>query len=192
MRTFYAVLVLGVVASSFGRAGAAGFADGICPQATQYVIAAGKLRQDDPPQRVYEAAQAVTDAYAQCSKEKLSSGFREPQHYADTRAAAFAVLAARALVAMDRLDEARSELQHWRPLAQQVVDWKGETSAYQSADPNGYAVTVGADNRTSLYRASAKEIVAAMDTELAAIDRRTHDVARPQAQQPSPGPAASP
>jgi hypothetical protein len=44
MRTFYALLVLGVVACSFGRAGAAGFTDGICPGATQYVIAAGKLR----------------------------------------------------------------------------------------------------------------------------------------------------
>jgi hypothetical protein len=102
------------------------------------------------------------------------------------------VLAARALIALSRFDEARSELQHWRPLAQQVVDWKSETTAFQSGDVNGFAVTTGSDNRPSLYRASAKEIVSAMDAELAEVTRRAHDVARPQAQQSSPGPTASP
>jgi hypothetical protein len=192
MRTFYALLVLGVVACSFGRAGAAGFTDGICPEATQYVIAAGKLRRDDPPQTVYQAAQAATDAYERCSKDKLSNGAHEPQHYADTRAAGFAVLAARALIALNRLDDARNELQHWRPLAQQVVDWKSETTAFTSADPNGFPVTGGGDHRASLYRASAMEIVVAVDAELAEVTRLTHDVARPQAQQPSPRPTASP
>ena len=193
MKAAAALFVLGVVACSFGRASAdAGFKDTICPEATQYVLAAGKIRRDDPPQVVYGAAQAAADAYERCSKDKLSNGFREAQHYADTRGSAFAVLAARALIAQNRLDEARGELQRWRPLAQQVVDWKSELLAFQSADPQGFGVTAGGDNRPSMYRASAKEIVAAIDAELAEITRRTHDVARPQAQQPSPGPTASP
>jgi hypothetical protein len=187
MKPYYALLVLGVVACSFGRADAAGFNDGICPEAVQYVLAVGRLTRDDPPPQVYEAAQAATNAYEHCSKDKLSNGAREPQHYADTRAASFAVLATRALIAMNRLDEARSELQHWRPYAQQVVDWQSETTGFQSADPNGSAVTMSGDHRPSLYRASAKEIVAAIDTELAEVDRRS-TISRPQAQQPSPQP----
>lgn len=190
MRPYYALLVLGVVACSFGRADAAGFTDGLCPEATQYVIAAGRLTRDDPPQQVYEAAQAATNAYERCSKRLLADGAREPQHYADTRASGFAVLAGRALVALNRLDEARSELLHWRPYAQQVVDWKSETTAFQSADVNGFSVTNGSDNRPSLYRASAREIVAAIDEQLVEIDRRNRDIGRPQAQQPSPRPAA--
>ena len=193
MKAAGALFVLGAVACSFGRAGAdPGFKDAICPEATQYVTAAGKLHRDDPPASVYAAAQAAADAYERCSKDKLSNGYREAQHYADTRGSSFAVLAVRALIALGRLDEARGELQHWRPLAQQVADWKSETTAFTSADPNGFSVTTAGDNRPSMYRASAKEIVSAIDAELAEITRHTHDVARPQAQQPSPRPTASP
>jgi hypothetical protein len=188
----YAALaaVLGCLACSTGRADAqTGFSDSLCPEATQYVVAAGKLRRDDPPDRVYAAAQAVTDAYERCSTRFLSNGFREPQHYADTRAAQFAVLASRALVALGRPDDARRELNHWRPLAQQVVDWRYETEAYQSGDVNGSATTLGgANNRGSRYQDSAKEIVAAIDAELAQINA---PVPKRQGQS-SPAPAASP
>src|ERR1700681_3109766 len=120
------------------QAQAQGFSDQICPQATQYVLAIGKLRKDDPPQRVYDAGQAATDAYERCSKEKLSSGLREPQHYADARAGQFAVVAARALIALNRPDDARRELEHWRPLVQQVVDWQAETqTSVQGHTPSG-------------------------------------------------------
>ena len=170
-----------------------GFSDQVCPEATQYVLNAGKLRKDDPPQRVYDAAIAAANAYEQCSKVKLSYAFREAQHYADTRGAGFAVVAARALIAMDRLADARSILLKWRPLVQQVVDWKSETMAAQSAHAAGEAVTRAGDNRTSAYRNAAKEIVDAVDDELAVIADRTRDVTRPQAQQsPLPAPTRKP
>lgn len=182
MRTFIAVLALSTVACSWSQASAAeaGFSDTICPGATPYMLAAGKLRKDDPPQRVYETFQAAVDAYERCSKEKLSNGYREAQHYADTRAGGLAVVAARTLIALNRPDDARRELLQWRPLVQQVVDWKSETMTTAvghkppaesdvgppRADPPG---PISGDNRPSMYRASAKEIVAAIDAELGKI-----------------------
>lgn len=185
------VFALLAVACSFGRASAAdsGFSDAICPEAVQYMVALGKLRRDDPPARIYDAAQAATNSYERCSKDKLAYGFHEAQHYADTRAAGVAVLAARALMAMGRLDEAKGELEHWRALAQQVVDWQSETTAFQSADPSGSATTTGSDHRPSMYREAAKEIVTAIDTELVVITERSRGVVRPQAVQPSPQPS---
>ena len=80
------------------------------------------------------------------------------------------MLWARALIAMNRPDDARRLLEHWRPRVQQVVDWQSETEAYTSADPAGFPVTTGSDKRRSLYFASAKEVVAAIDAELARIN----------------------
>ena len=172
-----------VVAFSCGQASAAtgGFSDVICPEATQYVVAVGKLRKDDPPQRIYDAAQPAVDAYQRCSKEKLANGFREPQHYADVRAGGLAVIAARALIALNRPEDAKRELLQWRPLVQQVVDWQSETQTTvqghnrtekvdaanaQSGLPEPATNTVNSDHRPSVYRASAKEIVVAIDEEL--------------------------
>ncbi|HEX3465042.1 MAG TPA: hypothetical protein VHS78_13430 [Candidatus Elarobacter sp.] len=154
----------------------------------QYVVAVGKLRREDPPQQVYAAAQAVTDAYERCSGRMLSNGFREPQHYADTRAAQFAVVAARALIAMNRIDDAKRELSHWRPIAQQVVDWKTETEAFNSGDAGGTAYAGAGNHSNSRYHDSAKEIVSAIDAELGRIDAMNREVGRPQAQ-PSASPA---
>lgn len=129
MRRLIPVMVPAFIACSFGRAATAdaGFANSICPEATQFVRAVGKLRTDDPPQKAYDAAQAAVDAYARCSKDKLANGFREPQHYADTRAGGLAVVAARALVSLNRPDDARRELQQYRAIVQNVVDWQSET-----------------------------------------------------------------
>ncbi len=182
MRTLTAALALAFVACSFGRADAApGFADSICPEATQYVLGVGKLRQDDPPQVVYDAAQAAVNAYSRCSKDKLSNGFREPQHYADVRGAGLAVVAARALIALHRPDDARRELTEYRALAQQVVDWDSETETPYSGGA-GRSSDSGAGSRSaasgagsgngrakSRYHDSAKEIVAAIDVELAKL-----------------------
>ena len=199
MRVACALFVLGLVACSFARAGAAeaGFSDKICPEATQYVLAVGKLRKDDPPQTVYDASQAAATAYARCSKDKLSNGFREAQHYADTRGGQFVVLAARALIALNRADEARQMLQQQRPLVQQVVDWQAETQTANQGhspgtrgEPSAPAEsgnTMSGDKRPSMYRAAAKDVVAAIDAELAAIDTRSRELGRPQAPQPSPG-----
>ena len=176
MRTFIAALVLTAVACFWSPASAAdvGFSDVICPEGTQYVLAVGKLRKDDPPQRIYDAAQAAADAYQRCSRDKLSNGFREAQHYADTRGAGFSVVAARALVALNRPDDARRELLVWRPMVQQVVDWVSETETpaqgHSPRDGDGAAES-GAnarqgDHRKSMYRAAAKEIVIAIDVEL--------------------------
>jgi hypothetical protein len=176
-------LALVTGATTGARAAESGFSDVICPEATQYVLAVGKLRKDDPPQRIYDAAQAVTDAYQRCSKDKLSNGFREAQHYADTRGSSFAVVAARALVALNRPEDARRELLLWRPLVQQVVDWKAETQTTAvghkpPADDSGDTASAprldaggprAGDNRPSAYRTSAKEIVVAIDAELGKI-----------------------
>jgi hypothetical protein len=188
MKLTGALLALGFAACSFGRADAQpAFADSLCPEASQYVIAAGKLHTSDSPQHIHEVAHPVVDAYEQCSKRMLSNGFREPQHYADVRASSFAVLDARALIAMNKLDDARQELTHWRPYAQQVVDWTTETTAMASADASGSSTTTSGDHRRSLYHDSAMQIVAAIDTELARIATLSHDAAQPQ---PSASPAA--
>jgi hypothetical protein len=201
MRFRTALLGVALMVSSSGGVAAAdvGFHDMICPEATQYVVAVGKLRADDPSQKIYEAAQAATDAYSRCSKDKLSNGLREPQHYADTRAGGFAVIAARALIALGRADEARAQLKQCRLLAQQVVDWQSETIAPKQGHSTGTRgdtvpanvetdrSAIGSDHRPSVYRAAAKDVVAAIDTELARIEAASRDVPRPQAPQPSPG-----
>jgi hypothetical protein len=167
------------------------FADSICPEATQYVIAVGKLTTGDPPQKVYDAAQAAVDAYARCSKDKLANGFREPEHYADTRSAQFAVLAARALIQLDRREDARRELKQYRALAQNVVDWQSDNGVvaplHKPTSGSGGEVSAGSgpenlsnSRRGSLYRDTAKEIVSAIDGVLTQLD-----VSRPQAQPPA-------
>ena len=200
MRKLLAALAFVLVANAPGgaRAAEAGFSDVICPEATQYVVNVGKLRRDDPPQRIYEAAQAATDAYQRCSKDKLSNGFREAQHYADTRGSSFAVLAARALVALNRPEDARRELETWRPLAQQVVDWQSETqTSVIGHKPVGEeeiaAKVTGGDHRKSMYHDSAKEIVSAIDAEVARIDASLRDRPRTQGRAtPAPAPTAIP
>jgi hypothetical protein len=199
MRSLAVLLALGCFACSIGKAGAAeaGFSDTICPEATQYVLAVGRTKPTDSAQKIYEVAQAAADAYARCSKTKLSYGFREAQHYADTRGGQFVVLAARALIALNRVDEARRELLAQRPLVQQVVDWQSETvtpsQGHRPADPEAGGTqselsAIGSDHRASMYRASAKEIVAAIDAELARIDGPSRDASRPQVPQPSASP----
>jgi hypothetical protein len=177
VRTLTALVTAALVASACTRAVAAapGFSDTICPEAVPYVIAVGNLRKDDMPQRVYDAVQAAADAYERCSREKIFSNVREAQNYADTRAAGFAVAAARALVALNRTDDARRELTHWRPLVQQVVDWQSDPQMINQPRPNGAEVsnTTGSappgDHRRSLYYDAAKQVVAAIDAELARI-----------------------
>ncbi len=165
-----------------------GFTDAICPEGTQYVLAIGKLRTDDAPQRIYDAAHAASEAYARCSSQKLAYGFREAQHYADVRSSQFGVVAARALIATHRLDEARRELMRDRSLAQNVADWVSETQAFGSADVNGSALTIAGDHRPSMYRESAREIVLSADEGLAEIARLT-EVPRRQGAQPLPAPS---
>ena len=203
MRTLLATLALTLLAGSFGPASAAPatFADGLCPEATQYVLGVGKLSKDDPPQRIYDVAQAAVDAYQRCAKTKLSNGQTDQMHYADTRAASFAVVAPRTLIALGRLEDARRELQQWRPLAQQVVDWRsGAVMSAQGHAPNPLAEVQGdvasstrGDHRTSRYSDSAKEIVAAIDVELARIDAALRERPRSQGRDtPAPAPTAHP
>lgn len=172
-------VVLSGSSVAFGATSGPGFADSICPQATQYVLAVGKMRNDDPPQKIYEVSQAAVDAYTRCSKEKLSNGFREAQHYADTRGGQFAVVAARALVALNRQNEARAELQEHRVLVQQVVDWQTETmtpaqghSPGTRGEPDAAhdVNALGSDHRPSMYRETAKAVVTAIDAVLASIN----------------------
>jgi hypothetical protein len=201
MRNTTALLGVALVVSACAGAHAAetGFYDTICPEATQYVLNVGKLRKDDPAQRIYDAAQAATDAYQRCSKDKLSNGFREAQHYADTRGSSFAVLAARALVSLNRPDDARRELEQWRPLVQQVVDWQSETqTSVQGHRPSGdiqgdVGTVTRSDHRRSLYYDSAKEIVVAIDAEVARVDASLREHPRTQGRgNPAPAPTSTP
>jgi hypothetical protein len=173
-----AIVMSGSLCRTASAAGP-GFSDVICPEATQYVLAVGKMRNDDPPQKIYEVTQAAVDAYTRCSKDKLSNGFREAQHYADTRGGQFAVLASRALVALKRTDEARAELQAHRVLVQQVVDWQTETMTPGQGHSPGTrgepdvvhdVNALGSDHRPSMYRTTAKDVVVAIDAVLASIN----------------------
>ena len=193
MRVVLAVLAaLAVNAAAFGTAAATvpGFTDAICPEGTHYVLEVGKLRVDDAPERIYAAAHAAAQAYATCSSQKLSYGYREAQHYADVRRAGFGVVAARALVAMRRYDEARAELLHDRAVAQNVADWLTETEAFGTANVHIEQVVVAGDHRPSMYRASAREIVLSADEALAEVVRLT-EVARRQGVRPPPSPYPS-
>ena len=188
-----AVAALALNAAAFRPAGAVapGFSDAICPEGTHYVLEIGKLRIDDPPERIYAAAHAAEQAYATCSSQKLSYGFREAQHYADVRRAGFGVVAARALIAMHRYDEARTELLRDRALAQNVADWIAETEAFGTANVHSEPVTIAGDRRPSMYRASAREIVQSADEALSEVVRLS-EVARRQGVRPSPSPSARP
>ncbi|MEA2785604.1 MAG: hypothetical protein QOF71_1708 [Candidatus Eremiobacteraeota bacterium] len=191
MRVVLAVVVaLGVNAVTFGTASAAapGFTDAICPEGTRYVLEVGKMRTDDPPERIYAAAHAAAQAYATCSTQKLAYGFREAQHYADVRRAGFGIVAARALIAMRRFDEARAELVRDREMAQNVVDWITETQAYGSANVHVEQVAIAGDHRPSMYRAAARDVVVSADEALAEL-ARTAEVPRRQGSRPSPSPA---
>ena len=185
---FAAVVALAVNAAATGAASAteAHFSDVICPEATQYVLALGKLRTVDAPQQIYDATQRASEAYARCSSQKLANGFREAQHYADVRSAQFGVVAARALIALGRREAARAELLRCRALAQNVADWFTETEAFQSADRDGHAVTVNSDHRPSMYRVSAREIVESADEALSELDAARRDVPRRQTGEPAP------
>jgi len=199
-----ASLTVALIASACVGAVAAppGFSDTICPEATQYVLAVGRLNNDAPPQRIYDVVQPAVDAYQRCSKDKLANGFREAQHYADTRAAGLAVVASRALIALNRPDDARRELLQWRPLAQQVVDWQSETQTTvqghnrRESDtklPDPVTNTVNSDHRPSMYHAAAKEIVTAIDAEIAHLDGVPHEQPRPQGRTaPAPAPTSTP
>lgn len=203
MRTLTATLALAFIACPFGPASAApaAFADGLCPEATQYVLGVGKLSKDDPPQRIYDAAQAAVDAYQRCAKAKLANGQTDQMHYANTRGSSFAVLAARTLIALNRLEDARGELQQWRALAQQVVDWRsGAVVSGQAHAPNpnnevqeDVASATRGDHRTSRYSDSAKEIVVAIDAELARVDAALRERPRSQGRDaPAPAPTTHP
>jgi hypothetical protein len=187
------VLVLGWSAGSFGTArGAELTSDRICPEATQYVMAFGKLRGDNSPQQFYEGAKAAADAYARCSKDKLASGFHEAQHYADLRTGGFLLVAARALTALNRADEARGELQRIRPLVQQIVDWQTETTtppqghASSTRDAPAPVSAIGSDHHRSIYRTAASDLILGIDAQLATIERLSRDAPRPGVPQPSP------
>ena len=121
---FVCALALGVLAFPAARADAA-FTDIVCPEATQYVVAMGALKQSDPPQRVYDAANAAATAYELCAKRQLADANVEPGvHYAYTREAGLAIVAARALVALNRQSDAKAMVLNAKRLAQDVVDWR--------------------------------------------------------------------
>ena len=139
----------------------AAFADQQCPEASQYVSAIALLRPDDPPQKVYEATRAATNAYETCSTRQLADGNVEPAvHYAYVRRASFGVVEARALLALNRRSEAKTVLETSKRLAAEVVDWRQNMSFGGSSK----------DNRASLYHDSAKDVLDAANAMLAKLE----------------------
>ena len=177
MKVFSSVLALAVAAVLLvpaSRADAqAAFADTLCPEATQYVVALGKLTQSDTAQKVYDTAHATTNAYETCATRHLTNGAIEPQlHYAYTRQASFSIIEARSLVALNRVADAKRVLQNSRRLASDVFDWRSDTNA----------------KRPSNYHDAAKDIVDAADAMLAKLSA----TAAPAAASAAPAPASSP
>ena len=163
-----AAAVLLVPASQAGAQAA--FSDRLCPEATQYVVALGKLTQTDTPQQVYDAAHATTAAYETCATRYLGNGQIEPQvHYAYTRQASFSVIEARSLVALNRIADAKRVLQNSRRLAADVFDWRSGSK------------------RPSNYRDAAKDVIDAADDALAKLAAPASPAASP-----APAPAATP
>jgi hypothetical protein len=150
-----ALAVAAVLLAPTSRADAqAPFSDRLCPEATQYVVALGKLTASDTPQTVYDAAHATTAAYETCATRYLGNGQIEPQvHYAHTREASFSIIEARALVGLNRPADAKRVLQNSRRLAIDVFDWR----------------TDGSTKRPSNYHDAAGDIVAAVDADLAKL-----------------------
>ena len=172
----------------------AAYSDALCAEATQYVVALGTLRPAPPlgptaggdsPQRVYETAHGTTEAYDTCAKRHLSAANVEPGvHYAYVREASFGIIEARALIALGRPGDAKSVLQNGKRLAQDVVDWR------RSISQNGSIIgSSGNDNRPSLYRDAAKEIVKTIDDALAQLNAPSPPPAGPAF---APAPKASP
>lgn len=177
MKVLSGVLTLAAVAvllAPASRAGAqAAFADTLCPEATQYVVALGKLTQSNTAQQVYDAAHATTSAYETCASRYLGNGQIEPQvHYAYTRQASFSIIEARSLVALNRVADAKRVLQNSRRLAGDVFDWRTDSNA----------------KRPSNYHEAAKDIMDAADAMLAKLSA----TAAPAAATAAPAPAASP
>jgi hypothetical protein len=172
----------------------AAFSDALCPEATQFVVALSELRpapplgsvaSGDPPQKIYETAHSITDAYDICAKRHLAAGDVEPGvHYAYMRGASFGIIEARALIALGRPGDAKTVLQNSKRLAQDVVDWR------RSVSQNGSIIgSSGKDTRPSLYRDAAKEIVTAVDDALAKLNAPSAAPAGPAF---TPPPKASP
>ena len=172
MKVLSGVLALAAAAvllapASQAVADTAAFSDRLCPEATQYVVALGKLTQTDTPQMVYDTAHATTNAYETCATRHLGDGKIEPQvHYAFTRQASFSIIEARALVALNRPADAKRVLQNSRRLAADVYDWRSDSK------------------RPSNYHDAAKDIVDAVDAALAKLSAPASTAA--------PAPASTP
>ncbi len=173
MKAFSGVLALAAAAvllASASRAEAqAAYSDKLCPEATQYVVALGKLTQTSTAQQVYDTAHATTGAYETCATRYLGNGQIEPQlHYAYTRQASYAIVEARALLALNRPADAKRVLQTSRRLAGEVFDWRSDSKLPAN------------------YHDAAKEIIDVADAMLAKLS------APAAAASPAPAPAASP
>ena len=175
MKVVSGVLALAVAAVLLVPASRVGaqvaFSDRLCPEATQYVVALGKLTVTDTPQVVYDAAHATSAAYETCATRYLGNGQIEPQvHYAHTRQASYSIVEARALVALNRPADAKRVLQNSRRLAIDVFDWR----------------TDGSSKRPSNYHEAAGDIVAAADAMLAKLSSPSPEATG------APAPASSP
>ncbi|MDB5027777.1 MAG: hypothetical protein JWO66_1466 [Candidatus Eremiobacteraeota bacterium] len=160
----------------------AAFSDQLCPEATQYVVALTSMGQNDPPQKVYDAAHAASSAYASCARRQLSDNKIEPGvHYAYTRQAGFSVVEARALLALNRPAEAKAVLENSKRLAADVFDWRRPLS---TVDPGSK------DTRPSIYHNAAQEILDSTNAMLAKLTA-VPAAAPPAAAAPSPLPSGA-
>lgn len=178
MRRSWSALALAFAAVLLAPAAPANAAvsDKLCPEATKLVAGLGELKDPDS-QQVYEAARKITAAYEDCAKTHLANMSVEPGvHYANTRQAGYDIVAARALVALHRASEAKALVLHGRHLAQDVFDWRGTSTVYDSS-----STTSRMDSRPSVYRAAAKEIMGTADALLAQLAAPAATTAPPPA-----------
>ena len=157
-------LFAAAVAPQPGAAAGTTYSDLLCPEATPKVVAVQGLTTAADPAKILLVARDAADAYDVCAQRKLGGQDVEPgAHYAFTREAQFGVLAARALIAEKRLDEARRELVRDRSLAADVASWQAST---HGTDPN---VKVTSDSRFSRYHDTAQAVVDAANAELSQL-----------------------
>ncbi|HEX3466482.1 MAG TPA: hypothetical protein VHT05_00105 [Candidatus Elarobacter sp.] len=171
MRTLLilAAMTIGCVTAAAAAGASAAPSDTLCPETVSRVLVLTKMKASDPPASVYDASKAAIDQFQICLDRQLNDGNVEPGvHYAQLRESQFGVLAARALIALGRTDDARTELERDRKLAANVADWQFANSG------SNIGANQGTYGRYSDFHDAAKQVVTAVDAELARLPPHPH------------------
>lgn len=160
--------------------------DLMCPRAVPKLVEFQDASGGKDITKILSASRGAADAYLTCLSEAKTRFAEEPyMNYDRTRAAQFLVVEARALTATGDTKSATAALHDAHRLADEVVTWLPMSQTYsQSSGTEGNSADRNTDRNGSRYKASAKEILAAADDELAKITGSVHRQA--------PAPSSSP